>query len=322
MKIWTIVLCCALAFAVLAPALFQQGKSSGASVSPTSPILRRRYHDGEAIDYMMKASNRSPLRSIQYSVRASGTVKKNAAGALVEEFGWSGLTVNDVPTALTPGSQSFRQTLALSPDYIMAIPPLGGIQPMLIGPVVDLLTFYADLSLAMRQSALTRVADHVYFKHGSPNSWADGAYVVLGEDSIDFDMTLRTIDQVRHIATIVVRHVPPVQPEVRLPTAWMESPVADTRNNWVEVSKSGDHFAAKIGKETFEVKLTVDLVSGRLIAAAMDNPVDVLERDCTDAALTNCGEPNRYRILRTVSIVEAGRARTSLGTPRSGSSAL
>ncbi|HEY2662938.1 MAG TPA: hypothetical protein VGI47_01260 [Candidatus Binataceae bacterium] len=302
MKISTFVFC-VLWFAVLAPAFWRPAQSSdGASTVSASPTLKRRYQDGEAISYLMKATNQSPRGTIQYSIQASGAVKKNANGALVEEFAWSGLTVNGESIELTPASRSFRQQLALSPDYTITIPPLDKVQPMLIGPITDLLTFYADLSLVMRQSGLKRVGDHVYFKYGGPNSWADGTYVVLGEDSIDFDMTLRTVDTHERTATVVVRHVPPAQPQVRLTAAWMSAPVADTQNNWVEVSKSGAEYAAKVGKEIFEVEMVVSLRDGKLVSAVMHNPVEVLERNCSDAALAICGEPTRYRILRTVSI--------------------
>jgi len=43
-------------------------------------------------------------------------------------------------------------------------------------------------------------------------------------------------------------------------------------------------------------------VSGRIVSATMSNPVEVVERDCEDFEVQKCGEPRRYRILRTVEI--------------------
>jgi hypothetical protein len=48
-------------------------------------------------------------------------------------------------------------------------------------------------------------------------------------------------------------------------------------------------YVAAVGRETFDVQLVVSLVDGRIVSATMDNPVDVLERTCSDAALTSCG---------------------------------
>jgi hypothetical protein len=75
----------------------------------------------------------------------------------------------------------------------------------------------------------------------------------------------------------------------------------------VEVERSSDSsggkYAAEVGKETFQADITVALGTGRILSATMDNPVEVLQRDCTDRALTSCGDPIRYRIRREIAIV-------------------
>jgi hypothetical protein len=48
------------------------------------------------------------------------------------------------------------------------------------------------------------------------------------------------------------------------------------------------------------IKLSIP--SGRILSAEMDNPVDILGRDCDDAALTKCSAPSRYKIHRRVSL--------------------
>ena len=83
----------------------------------------------------------------------------------------------------------------------------------------------------------------------------------------------------------------------------MSASVADTPNNWVEVSKTQEgKFSAQVGKETFVARIKISLADGRIISATLDNPVEVLERVCTDAALTSCGEPVRYQIRRQIEI--------------------
>jgi hypothetical protein len=40
---------------------------------------------------------------------------------------------------------------------------------------------------------------------------------------------------------------------------------------------------AEVGKETFEVEINVSLQNGKIVSATIDNPVEVLSRECEDA---------------------------------------
>jgi hypothetical protein len=166
-----------------------------------------------------------------------------------------------------------------------------------------MLTFYADLWLAIQQSDLKRPGDHAYVTVGTPSSWADGNYVTLGEDSIDFDLTLKDLNASTQIATLLVRHVPPAQPKVNLPVAWMQTPVSDTPNNWVQVSKNqSGKYDAGVGKETFDVEIKVTLKDGKILSATLDNLVKTRRRQCSDAALLDCGEPSDHTIHRQIEL--------------------
>jgi hypothetical protein len=265
--------------------------------------LERHYQEGEKLAYKMTGINQGHQRTIRYEARAEGVVKKSAAGAFYEEYGWSALQVNGQPFSLSPASVDFREPLSLAADYPFAVPDLSKVQPILIGPITDLLTFYADGMLTFQQKSLAHAGDHVYVKNGTPNSWADGFYTIFGQDAIDFDITLQSIDPAAKVATVIVRHVPPAQQQIKWPAAWMQAPVSDTANNWAEVEKGQDgKFSAEVGKETFEADLKISLETGRILSATMDNPVDVLERDCDDAALTVCGTPTRYKIRRQIAL--------------------
>jgi hypothetical protein len=278
------------------------------NLPPSQKLLSRHYEEGEKLSYHMKATNQDRHGTLRYEIQANGVVKKNAPGQFVEEFAWSNLVVNDKATALSAASADFRQPLSLSPGYTLSIPNLSQVDPILIGPITDLLTFYADMTVAAGQGTLTHPGDHFYFKHADPNSWADGNYALIGEDSIDFDVTLTDVNAADKVATIEVRHVPPPQPEVKLPVAWMRVPVADTSNNWVEVTKNfasksaADKYVASVGKETFDVQIKISLINGQIISGSIDNPLEVLERDCADEALTTCGDPVRYKIRRQIEI--------------------
>src|SRR5205823_14093181 len=94
---------------------------------------------------------------------------------------------------LPASAAEFRQRLSLDTGFTLAVPDLRQAPPMLIGPITDLLTFYSDLQLALRKNLISP-GDHAYVEFGKPSSWADGTRVLLGEDSIDFDLTLKSVN--------------------------------------------------------------------------------------------------------------------------------
>jgi hypothetical protein len=273
--------------------------ASGDSPQRPAPIWARTYHPGETLRYHMDGTNQGE----RYSVAADVRVERTDAGLPVEHFAWSELRVEGRPVELNAASAAFRQSVSLAPDYINSVPPLGGLESYLIGPVTDLTNFYSDLWLAGKLSAgLTKPGDHVAFPFGQPASWADGTMVTLGEDSIDFDVTLVALDAREKTAILVVRHVAPIRPAIRIPVDWMRMPVASAANNWVEVRTLRDGtFQAEVGNETFDDRITVDTSDGKIITAQLNNPVEAIRRVCTDAALQHCAAPAPLRILRTVS---------------------
>lgn len=274
---------------------------SAQPVPANTGLLSRRYQKGERLVYRMTGVN----DGWRYEVRAEGVVKKAAGGGFVEVYGWSGLVSNGSPFALPKASAAFRQTISLDPDKPPAIPKLAGLHPMLIGPVTDLLTFYADLWLANRLGKLSAAGDRVYQEHiaGTTPSWADGSRVVLGESSVDFDLALTDVDRAGKVATLVVRHVPPKQSHVRLPAPWMREPVAGTPNNWVNVIKEPGKYVAAAGQETFDVTIRVSLADGKMLSGTIENRVRTRERNCADADLTSCGDTRARQIVRQIKVV-------------------
>jgi hypothetical protein len=262
-------------------------------------LLKRRYQGGEKLTYLMKGVN----ESWRYEVRATGLVKRDANGKYVEEYTWSHLTSQGAEIPLPPASANFRQQLSLDPNRTPAVPPLNQVSPMLIGPITDLLTFYSDLWLAMQPGTLARAGDHFYRKYGTPASWADGTRVLLGQDSIDFDVALTEVNRSAGTAKVTVRHVVPEQPEVKLPADWMHSHVPHNPNNWVQIIKTNDgKYVAEVGKETFDVEITVSLADGKIVHASLSNLVAAQKRQCTDEALSNCGDPVDEQIRRQVDL--------------------
>ena len=260
-------------------------------------LLSRRYVEGDRVAYLMKAQNDGST----YEVRVTGTTRKASDGRFVEEFSWSDLVVNGAPRALAATSQAFRLAVTLEGGVPFDLPDLSK-APGLIGPVTDVMTFYSDLFLAMHQGALRKAGDHFYFPSPMTASWADGTVVVLGEDHIDFDITLTAVDSSSKVATLVIKHVPPPAPKIQLPADWMRARVTETPNNWVQVRKTATGFAASVGKETFDVTLNVDISTGKILSARMENPVTKVTRACSDAALTQCGDPQAAPTLRRIEL--------------------
>jgi hypothetical protein len=260
-----------------------------------NPLLRH-YREGQKLAYHMKGLN----EQWQYKIQAEGIVTKDA-GIYTEQYGWSHLISDGQEVQLPAASLNFRQQVTLDPRGSSGIPDLTRVDPRLIGPITDFLTFYADLYLAVKTGQLNHAGDHVYVKLGTPVSWADGQRVLLGESSVDFDLTLEKVNPSEKAATLFVRHIPPEKSEIKVSTDWMRKPVADTANNWVTVQKTSEgKFLAGIGKETFDVTITVDLTDGKILSATLDNRVETIERECTDSALTSCGDSKPHSIRRQI----------------------
>jgi len=272
---------------------------SAQAPAPVSGPLTRHYRDGETLTYRMTATN----EDWHYTADVSGTAKKTVNGSTVEEFRWTGMTSNGQPIKLTPAMAQFRENLSLDPNWTPSAPDMGKTDPKMSGPILDFMTFYVDLWLVNKVGILQHAGDHFYVPNPQTSSWADGNQVIVGKDQIDFDLNLQSIDPVKQTAVVVVHHVPPSHPNLQLPAEWMQAPVADTANNWVEVKKSDDgKFEAGVGKETFDVTIIVSTADGRILSASMDNPVVTSSRTCDDAALTKCGVPQPHTIHRHIEI--------------------
>jgi hypothetical protein len=274
---------------------------AGSSAPATTPDpLHRQYREGETLVYRMTGVN----ENWHYSIEADGVVKKDAAGAYFEEYQWSHMESGGQALAVNAETAAYRQRITLDPNQNPSAPDLTKVDPKMIGPITDLMTFYADLWLGNKLGQLKKAGDHFYFRNPMPaSSWADGTRVLVGESAIDFDMTLKSVDAAAGTAVLVVRHVSPEKLTVQLPAAWMQTPVGDKPNNWVGVQKTQDgKISAAVGEETFTVELTVSLVDGKILSGSMDNVVKTVERICEDDALSKCSEPKPHEIVRKIEI--------------------
>ena len=262
--------------------------------------LHRQYREGEKLVYHMKGVN----EAWHYEIEADGVVKKDAAGKFFEDFQWTHMESGGQPIQLAASAGDFRQRLTLDPDQNPSMPDLTKVDPKMIGPITDMMTFYVDLWLANKLGVLKKPGDHFYFRNPMPpSSWADGTHVLVGESAIDFDMTLKSVDAAAGTAMLEVRHVPPEKSALPEKAAWMQVPVGAAPNNWMAVGKTPEgKFEAGVGEETFLVEITISLSDGHIVSATMDNPVKTIQRTCEDEALTKCGDAKPHLIVRKIEI--------------------
>jgi hypothetical protein len=147
------------------------------TAGPRSP-LARHYREGEALTYQMTAVN----DDWHYTAETAGIVKKNADGSYSEEFRWIGMTSNGQPVVLSPSTSAFRMQLSLDPARMPSGPDLSKVDRQLIGPALDLMTFYVDLWITNKVGMLQHPGDHFYVPNPRPSSWADGTRVLTGEE--------------------------------------------------------------------------------------------------------------------------------------------
>src|SRR5579875_2083382 len=91
---------------------------------------------GEKLRYVMEGRDQDGGQTTAYRAETDGVVKKNGAGVLVDEFGWSRLSFNGTAFTLSPASLSLRQELSTDPAFRLSIPELSKVQPVLIGPML------------------------------------------------------------------------------------------------------------------------------------------------------------------------------------------
>jgi hypothetical protein len=269
-------------------------------VPPDSNLLLRHYHEGEHLTYHIKGV---PDWHGHDEVLADGIVKKDPDGTYFEEYEWS---------APSDGGVTVRQQISLDPNGTLALPSFTDADLWLSYPMVQMWGIYIEVRMAVR-GKLTRAGDHFHFSWGAPASCPVGNQipatsrcgddVLLAQFENDFDYTLKDVNRSNDTATLVVRHVAPEIPDVKLPAEWMRKPVAGTPNNQVIVRKTEEgKYLAVVGKTTQTDEIVLSLSDGKILSAILDNPGEVVERECADSALTQCGEPKARSVRARVEI--------------------
>ena len=219
------------------------GRSPAANDQP-SPF-ERKYGDGETLNYRIQMTHTyDGTITSTYDAHAAGIVKSDDKD-FYEKFHWTSVIGDGNKITLSPAADNFRQVLSLVPPFRLSIPAeLTNLGSSLIGPITDLLTFYADESLIIRHPNIRHPSDHLYLNASVASSWGSG------QDCLDFEITLLSLDQLKHLGMIKVSHLPPSKICIKPPAKWMESQVIDTPNNWYDIDRSKKKWVASAGKET------------------------------------------------------------------------
>ncbi|OGR95879.1 MAG: hypothetical protein A2016_10890 [Elusimicrobia bacterium GWF2_62_30] len=297
-----------LEFAALAAGLLLAGCAAGGkNLAARGPgPIHRSYTEGEVFKYRLtlEYSETAGKDSVTIS-DGEGAVKKGADGVFYEEWKWTGTSRDGSAAVLTADALSSRQFLSLDPGYKLSIPDLSKAY-QLIEPITDTLTFYADVQLAARKGLLLKAGEQLYVEHGRPNSWAGGP-TLKGYDCIDFDLTVTEVDRKAGTATLKALHVPPAHGCAEAPAPWLGVPVAATANNWYQVRRQPDGtYAAGAAKEIFDDVIRLSLADGRILSATQYNELTGESRACRDEQLTDCGAPEKFKIVRKLSLLPSG----------------
>lgn len=280
------------------------GFLSAALLAGCAAPLSRRYEAGEVLKYEIAGSHSTNgALDFDWHAHAVGTVSRDAAGVFREDVQWTKADWGGKQVERPVKNDGFRQAVSLDPAARLAVPDLSQVDRSLIAPITDLLTFYSDYWLAVKKGLRLKTGDRAYVHYGKPSSWADGTRVVAGYDCIDFDLSVAAVDRGGKTATLKARHVPPDGGCERAPAEWMKKPVADTANNWFEVTKTTDNkYEAGAGKEIFDAEIEITLPSGAIKSATLFNPVILANKICADAALSDCGVSEKTDIVRRISL--------------------
>ena len=154
-----------------------------------------------------------------------------------------------------------------------------------------------------------------YVSRTTPNSWADGQRVLLGQDVVDFSLSVESVNSAQHTEILLIQHVPPPLLHVEQPAKWMQESESAKPNNFVQISKEGDGFSAETAKKTFDVKLVVDTRDGSILSAAINNPVVLKTRTCMDRELMHCGSETPATTLRKITLLREPK-RETIGTAK------
>lgn len=273
----------------------------------------RQYKEGQTLVYRMRGINDGR----HYEAVSHHLVKKKG-DSYYEEVVWKSLNYEGKKIDLSP-MKDFRQIVSLDSNFVNSMPDIASLDPrsipFILGPILDLMTFYVDLNPRLFASKINELekGTRLTIPYNKPSSWADGRRVILGEDCIDFRLTFQSSEKRKPL--LRVEHIPPQSNlNLNLPEDWMRIPVSKLGpNNWVQIIKTSipqTPYMVSYGYEYFDVHIYLDSGDGKIVFAEMYNPVEKMNRTAGDVtmadnrvvAVKNQSEPSPEHTFRSISL--------------------
>lgn len=188
-------------------------------------------------------------------------------------------------------------SLASSCKDCVQLPDLGTIDPRLVEPVTDVITFFVAVSSGAGIANVQRAGDRYALPTPVVGRWAHGKETPVGEDCIAVSIMLREITS--ETATYVTAFEPPTERCLTPALPVMEAPIGQGPNNFQQVMVSAVDRAAMWGREQFVVTTVVRRSDGTILEATMDNQLVLRTRlGCADETLQRCQMEVPMRLQR------------------------
>ncbi len=268
----------------------------------------RKYKEGNSFYYKMIGFNNGK----EYEAVSHHQVKKQG-DTFFEKVNWVSLQFDGKVISLK-SMKDFDQILSLDKKHSGSFPDIskidGKIRNLIVGPIFDLMTFYVDLNprLFFKKIDELEKGQPILFPYNKPSSWADGHFVILGEDCINFRILFQN-DKKRPF--LRVEHIAPEKNlNITFPEKWMKNTIGPGENNWVQIRRLNEKYAVSYGYEYFDDHIYIDPETGIILYANMYNPVDFYTRVCghiemnkkSITGITECGPISTQHIFRNITI--------------------
>jgi hypothetical protein len=224
------------------------------------------------------------------------------AAADAEDIVWTGLSLVTPDGEAEDLSEDARAvppySLSLSPSASMTLPEL--VVPSMSGMVTDHFTYYVAVSPSLGVQDVHEVGDVATGDAPVLGEWSDDEQTPVGQDCIHPALELLTLDEGQNRVEFESRFaVPAVQDCFEWVVPEWASPVVEGQvNNFQQVKIIDGQAFAMYGVEWFTIRSQVELDSGRVTGATMDNQLGLRILAGCDDEWANCALDDSLLIVR------------------------
>jgi hypothetical protein len=266
-------------------------------------VFERRYQPGQEFSYRIEDRRRQQSgEAVTSTIAVARSTHRVAveAGVPVEVVGW--IDVMDLVTG------DHRTNLGGLPASRVSLHPNGPIEPgkpagdpLMIGMITDLVTFYIAVSPKVGAANLHLPGDKASAPAPVYGDFADGTAFLVGRDKFRVDVEMTALSgQLVEYAT----YMQPLAFEPgELHREFMQQPACPSAPNNIQyVRRQSESYLAAWGCESIAIKTKIDRQSGAIVEALMVNYLLQNVKTCQDAALTQCTDSPQIEENRTVDL--------------------